>query len=263
MLNHPPGTTLDVPASTSGFQPDIAQATIGNWPFQSHWHAKHIPVRPPMEFLKQIETLFRTGTAGGLTDGQLLERFLERRDEDAEAAFAALINRHGAMVLRVCRQILPIAQDAEDAAQATFLVLRAGPEPSAGASRSHAGCTVLRCGWPPRHAPLRLAGARTSREGAKCVSQRHVVEGDLQAVEDHDDWAALHQELDQLPKSFRDPLILCYLDGLTQEQAAAQLRCPLGTIQSRLARGRAKLKACFEKRGVSLSGMFVGAGQQV
>ena len=87
----------------------------------------------------------------------------------------------------------------------------------------------------------------------------HVVEGDLQAVEDHDDWAALHQELDQLPKSFRDPLILCYLDGLTQEQAAAQLRCPLGTIQSRLARGRAKLKVCFEKRGVSLSGMFVGA----
>ena len=79
-----------------------------------------------MEFLKQIETLFRTGTAGGLTDGQLLERFLERRDEDAEAAFAALINRHGAMVLRVCRQILPIAQDAEDAAQATFLVLAQG-----------------------------------------------------------------------------------------------------------------------------------------
>ncbi len=89
----------------------------------------------------------------------------------------------------------------------------------------------------------------------------HVVERDLQAVEEHDDWAALHQELDQLPKSFREPLILCYLDGMTQEQAAAQLQCPLGTFQSRLARGRAKLKARFEKRGVSLSGMFVGAGQ--
>ena len=81
-----------------------------------------------MKFLKQIETLFRTGTAGGLTDGQLLERFLERRDEDAEAAFAALVDRHGAMVLRVCRQVLRDETDAEDAAQATFLVLarRAG-----------------------------------------------------------------------------------------------------------------------------------------
>ena len=127
MLNIRPGTTLDVPASTSGFQPDIAQATIGNSPFQSHCRER-VPVRPPMRFLKQIETLFRTGTAGGLTDGQLLERFLERRDEHAEAAFAALVNRHGAMVLRVCRQILRDEQDAEDAAQATFLVLarRAG-----------------------------------------------------------------------------------------------------------------------------------------
>ncbi len=89
----------------------------------------------------------------------------------------------------------------------------------------------------------------------------HVVERDLQAVEDHDTWAALHHELDQLPKSFREPLILCYLDGLTQEQAAAQLHCPLGTIQSRLSRGRAKLKARFEKRGVSFSGMFAAAGQ--
>ena len=76
-----------------------------------------------MKLLKQIETLFHTGTSGGLTDGQLLERFLERRDEVAEAAFAALVDRHGAMVLRVCRQILAREEDAEDAAQATFLVL--------------------------------------------------------------------------------------------------------------------------------------------
>jgi hypothetical protein len=78
-----------------------------------------------MRFLKRIETLFRTGTSGGLTDGQLLECFLERRDEHAEAAFAALVDRHGAMVLGVCRQIL---RSEDDAAQASFLVLahRAG-----------------------------------------------------------------------------------------------------------------------------------------
>ena len=165
------------------------------------------------------------------------------------------------MVLRVCRQILPIAQDAEDAAQATFLVLarRAGTI----GRRESVSCwlhgVALRVAAKARTAATRR---RTHEQrGGKMRIAAHVVEGDLQAVEDHDDWAALHQELDQLPKSFRDPLILCYLDGLTQEQAAAQLRCPLGTIQSRLARGRAKLKVCFEKRGVSLSGMFVGAGQ--
>ncbi len=73
-----------------------------------------------MKVLKQVETLFQSGTAGGLTDGQLLERFLERRDE---AAFAAIVDRHGMMVLRVCRQVLRHEHDAQDASQATFLVL--------------------------------------------------------------------------------------------------------------------------------------------
>jgi hypothetical protein len=72
-----------------------------------------------MTFLKQIEMLFRAGTAGGLTDGRLLERFVESRDDVAGAAFAAIVERHGAMVLRVCRQILHDETDAEGA--------RAGP----------------------------------------------------------------------------------------------------------------------------------------
>ena len=87
----------------------------------------------------------------------------------------------------------------------------------------------------------------------------HVVGAELKAIENQEDWATLHDELGSLPQSFREPLILCYLDGLTQEQAAAQLRCPLGTIQSRLARGRAKLKARLEKRGVGLVAAFGGA----
>ncbi len=82
-----------------------------------------VPIGSPMDLLKQIDALFRTGTSNGLTDGQLLDRFLERRGEDAEAAFTALVDRHGATVLRVCRQIVRGEEDAEDAAQATFLVL--------------------------------------------------------------------------------------------------------------------------------------------
>ncbi len=86
-----------------------------------------------------------------------------------------------------------------------------------------------------------------------------VVDPNFEAVDCHEDWVALHNELGSLSRSFREPLILCYLDGLTQEQAAAELRCPLGTIQSRLARGRAKLKARLEKRGASLTVAFAGA----
>ncbi len=211
-----------------------------------------------MQFLKQIETLFRTGTAGGLTDGQLIERFVERRGEDAESAFAALVDRHGAMVLRVCRQVLRSEEDAEDAAQAAFLVLarRAGSI----SRRESVGCwlhgVALRVAAKARAA----ASRRRAHElrGGEMRTSGHVVDADLGAVENQEDWVRVHNELGALPRSFREPLILCYLDGLTQEQAAAQLRCPLGTIQSRLARGRAKLKARLEKRGVCLSAAFSG-----
>jgi RNA polymerase sigma factor (sigma-70 family) len=215
-----------------------------------------------MEFVKRIETLFRTGTSGGLTDRQLLEQFLERRGDDAQDAFAALVDRHGAMVLRVCRQILPTEEDAEDAAQAAFLVLaRRAPSIS---RRESLACWLH--GVARRAAAnLRVAHSRRRklehREGELRAAAGHVVHGDFEAIENHDDWARLHDELGSLPQSFRDPIILCYLDGLTQEQAAAQLRCPLGTIQSRLARGRAKLKTQLEKRGVGLSSAFAAANQ--
>ena len=77
---------------------------------------------------------------------------------------------------------------------------------------------------------------------------------------DHELYKPLHDELARLPESFRSALVLCYLEGLTQEQAAAVLRCPLGTIQSRLARGRAKLKSRLVRRGFELSAIFPSTG---
>ncbi len=77
----------------------------------------------PGQALEPLRTLFASGTTAGLTDGQLLERFTGRRDHDAEAAFAALVSRHGPMVRRVCRSLLADSNDADDAFQATFLVL--------------------------------------------------------------------------------------------------------------------------------------------
>ncbi len=213
-----------------------------------------------MNLLKQIETLFHTGTAGGLTDGQLLERFVERRDETAEAAFASLVDRHGAMVLRVCRQVLGDDHDAQDASQATFLVLarRAG---SIG-RRETIACwlhgVALRVAAKARLADVRRRARE--RRGGEMMAARHVIDADARPILDPERWHQLHDELDRLPDSFREPLVLCYLEGLTQEQAAAQLRCPLGTVQSRLARGRARLKTSLEKRGIDLSAAFPGVG---
>ena len=212
-----------------------------------------------MKLLKQIETLFGPGTAAGLTDAQLLERFHQRRDDSAESAFAALVDRHGAMVLRVCRQVLGDDHHSQDASQATFLVLarRAG---SIGRRESVASWlygVALRVA-----AKARVAAARRrahERRGGEIMAARQAAGVAIEEATDPDRWAKLHDELGRLPESFREPLILCHLEGLTQEQAAAQLRCPLGTIQSRLARGRAKLKARLDKQGIDFSAALLGA----
>ncbi len=183
---------------------------------------------------------------------------MQQRDDSAEAAFAALVDRHGGMVLRVCRQVLGDDHDAQDASQATFLVLarRAG---SLGRHES-IGCwlhgVALRIA-----AKARVAAARRrvhEQRGAAMAAERRIEEHPT-TPEDRERWASLHKELGRLPDAFRAPLVLCYLEGLTQEQAAARLDAPLGTIQSRLARGRAKLKARLERRGVDASMAIPGA----
>lgn len=90
------------------------------------------------------------------------------------------------------------------------------------------------------------------------MAARHTVETPTTAGEDIEHATRLHDELARLPEAFREPLVLCYLEGFTQEQAAQLLRCPLGTVQSRLARGRARLKARLERRGIDLSAGFTG-----
>ena len=200
-------------------------------------------IGPSTAALKQLQTLFQAGTVGGLTDGQLLDRFVQRRDE---AAFAALVERHGPMVLRVCRSRLGDRHDAEDAFQATFLVL-AQKAPSIRHSEAVAGWLLGVAGRVAARA--RSAGRRRSSAEQKAVlSVRTALE-----ESPSEPWAELYDELERLPEKYRLPLVLCYLEGLTYEQAAMRLACPVRTVQTRLARGRERLRGRLARRGLAPS----------
>jgi RNA polymerase sigma factor (sigma-70 family) len=204
---------------------------------------------PSAAIADQLEALFRGGTAGGLTDGQLLDRFVRQRDE---AAFAALVERHGPMVLRACRRRLGDAHDAEDAFQATFLVL-ARKAPSIRRSEAVAGWLLgvaVRVSAKARAADLRRLRAE----------QKIGVPRDL-GTEDRppEPWTELYEEVDRLPERYRLPVVLCHLEGLTYEQAAAHLRCPTRTIETRLVRARERLRRRLERRGLAPSAAVIGS----
>ncbi len=146
---------------------------------------------------RHIHTLFNVGTVGGLTDGQLLERFTTGTGEAAELAFAALVERHGPMVLRVCQSVVRQPHDAQDAFQATFLVLVR----KAGSIRNRDSLASWLHGVACRiAASARVATARRQKH------ERRAAEQALTSVdaEDRDDLASvLHKELDRLPEKYR------------------------------------------------------------
>ncbi|MFO0807835.1 MAG: sigma-70 family RNA polymerase sigma factor [Gemmataceae bacterium] len=176
-----------------------------------------------------------------LTDRELLRRYAAEGDE---AAFAALVQRHTGMVLGVCRRVLPTVQDAEDACQATFLVLAR----KAASTR-----------WQPSvanwlHATARHVADRARMAAGRRAKREAKAAGDAVRLADRttgrDLLAALDEELARLPAIYREPLVLCYLEGLTRDEAAARLRIPAGTVKIRLERGRKKLGDALTARGV-------------
>jgi RNA polymerase sigma factor (sigma-70 family) len=205
-----------------------------------------------------LQTLFAVGSLAGLTDGQLLERFVDDRGESAEAAFTALVERHGPMVLGVCRAVMRDRHDAEDAFQATFLVLalRAGSIRRGDAVASWLYGTARRVALRAR----RQAARHRERERRR-AAQAGAAE--LVSAPPSDPWPELYVELDRLPEPFRAVVVLCDLEGNSYEQAAGMLRCPVGTIQSRLARGRQRLRKRLESRGLSSAVVLVGTGAGV
>ncbi len=195
--------------------------------------------------LKQIHHLFAEGTATALSDGQLLVRFLGSGDD---AAFAALVQRHGPMVLRACQSVLHHPEDVEDAFQATFLVLvcKARSIRAQGALegwlRQVAHRVAVRAG---AEAARRRAHERRARAGR--AEEPHRAELD-------DGWRlVLHEELARLSDRYRLPLVLCDLEGKTHAQAAAELGCGPATVQRRLTGARELLRSRLTRRGIALS----------
>jgi RNA polymerase sigma factor (sigma-70 family) len=197
---------------------------------------------------RQIRDLLSGGSTLGLEDGELLERFRASNDP---AAFEALVARHGPMVLATCRAVLRNEHDAEDAFQATFLVLSR----KAGSVR---GGEALG-GW------LHRVAYRASVQASKAARKRRRLEVETSAMASPPDFSAsvpvmdpelrpiLHAEVDRLPDRHRLPVVLCDLEGLTYEQAAERLRWTLPTLRCRLAKARQRLRARLTRRGFTPS----------
>jgi RNA polymerase sigma factor (sigma-70 family) len=203
--------------------------------------------------LQDVRTLFDSGTTVGLTDGELLGRFADRAgwdriaDDASEPAFAALVERHGPMVLRVCRSILRDEHDAQDAFQATFLVLvrRAGSVRRQGSVGSWLHGVALRVS-----ARARADLARRRRHERRAGEIGRGADRSDSGESSPEVAAILHEELGRLPERYRAAVVLCYLEGHTCEAAARRLGRPVGTVKSRLARGRKRLRGRLIRRGL-------------
>src|SRR5262245_46321081 len=193
--------------------------------------------------LEQLRTL-ADPTPAAEADHQLLDRYAGGRDE---SAFSALLVRHGPMVLGVCRRLLGNEQDAEDAFQATFLVLAQ----SAGCIRKRDSVAAWLHGVAQRIA-RKTQRARARRQQRERRAARREARPGLE-VATRELEAVLDEELAGLPGHYRAALLLCYFEGQTVEEAARQLSCPRGTVASRLAQGRTLLRTRLARRGVDLS----------
>jgi RNA polymerase sigma factor (sigma-70 family) len=202
--------------------------------------------------LKRVIQTLRSATLhhdeAGLTDGQLLERYVRSREE---AAFAALVRRHGPMVWGVCRRVLDRHHDAEDAFQATFLVL---------VRKAATVVSVANWLFGVAHQTALKARATTARRRGR---EKQVTAMPEPEVAPQELWQELQplldQELSRLPDKYRTVIVQCDLQGKTLKEAARHLSIPLGTVASRLATARAMLAKRLARHGLAVSGAALAA----
>ena len=197
-----------------------------------------------------LETLFAAGALGRLPDQELLVLFLMREDASAsDAAFSALVTRHGPMVLGACRRMLGDEHLAADAYQAVFLILAR----KARSVRVDDSLGRWLYGVSVRVASRAraIAGKERGRLTSLDRFDRARAADPSDACQRDEMRAVIDDEIGRLPSRYRLPVVLCYLEGMTREQAARRLRCPVGTVESRLHRARERLRASLTRRGLA------------
>jgi RNA polymerase sigma factor (sigma-70 family) len=194
--------------------------------------------------LERVGPLLAAQSVAGAADGQLLDRFVRQRDE---AAFAALVYRHGPMVLAVCRRMLCDHHAAEDALQATFLVL--ARKASVILRRDQLANWLFGVAYRTAFKARALVARRASRE------QPFIEQVDYRLMEEpgsREIGRVLDEEIHRLPRKHRAAIVLCYLEGRTQEEAAKLMHCPRGTIATWLTRARDRLRKQLTQRGLAV-----------
>jgi RNA polymerase sigma factor (sigma-70 family) len=202
--------------------------------------------------LGPINRLLADGTITGFSDAQLLERFLAGHDA---AAFEALVAHHGPMVLSVCRGILKDPNDAEDAFQATFLIL----VKKSGTLRRHESLGPWLYQVAHRVAIRANAAAARRRACERRAGQMAATTSESGPALPDEPLQDLHEEIARLPDRLRRPVILCELQRVPQARAAAELRLSERTLQRRLSQGRERLKARLIRRGLAPEGTALGS----
>jgi RNA polymerase sigma factor (sigma-70 family) len=194
---------------------------------------------------RQIGTLFDIGAVGAMPDRSLIDHFA-RGGGHSEAAFATLVERHGPMVLQVCRHVLADGHLAEDAFQVTFLLLarraRSIHDPDKLAAWLHR--VARRVALRARAGIRRRHDREAARPGEIAVSADN-------PLERREIYSIVHEEIDRLTDAQRLPILLCALQGLSHEEAAERLRWPVGTVKSRLVRARRRLQGRLARRGLA------------
>ncbi len=205
--------------------------------------------------LRHLDMLFNVGTSRELTDGQLLERFSTSRGDAAELAFEALVERHGPMVMRVCRAQLVDLHESHDAFQATFLIL-------VQKARALWVCDSL---GPWLHqVALRTASCARSAAARRRRHERHAAELGASFEKPRERLYAdvekiVHDEINRLPECYRAAIVLCDLEGYSCEDAARRMGRPVGTIKSWRFRGRERLRRRLTRRGLAPSVGLIAA----
>ncbi len=193
-----------------------------------------------------------------MTDAELVWKFVHGSEEAAEAAFSVVVNRYATIVHRVCFDVLGSTVEVQDAAQAVFLVL----------ARKARGIRKPESLGPWLHGvALRVARRARSQNHLRKIAERKKAELMLNDAFHESEMepilrSELHEEIDRLPENYRRPIILCYLQGLTQLQAAKALDWPLGTVQTRLHRGKERLRERLsrqDRRGSLEASLNLGA----